>query len=107
MDAKLPTGGVIYGIRLRSEVVYRYVGLTTKSAKVRLRQHVKVARSGRKTPFYDWLRKHDGEDIVVDELDRVEGLEELGTAEIVWIKSLRREGHPLLNLSQGDWVPWG
>lgn len=107
MGAELPTGGVIYGIRLRSEVVYRYVGLTTKSAKVRLRQHVKVARSGRKTPFYDWLRKHDGDDIVADQLDRVEGLEELGKAEILWIESLRREGHPLLNLSQGGLGPMG
>jgi len=105
--AELPTGGVIYGVRLRSEVVYRYVGLTTKSVKVRLRQHVKVARSGRKTPFYDWLRKHDADDIVADQLDRVEGLEELGQAEIVWIESLRREGHPLLNLSQGGLGPMG
>jgi NUMOD3 motif len=104
---ELPTGGVIYGVRLRSEVVYRYVGLTTKSAKVRLRQHVKGARSGRRTPFYDWLRKHDGDDIVADQLDRVEGLTELGQAEIVWIESLRREGHPLLNLSHGGLGPIG
>jgi hypothetical protein len=97
---------VIYGVRLRSEVVYRYGGLTTKSVKVRLRQHVKVARSGRKTPFYDWLRVHDGEDIVADQLEWVEGLEELGQAEIFWIEHLRREGCPLLNPSQGVWVPW-
>ncbi|CAA0126832.1 Uncharacterised protein [Mycolicibacterium vanbaalenii] len=107
MVAELPTGGVIYGVRLQSEGVYRYVGLTTKSAKVRLRQHVKVARSGRKTPFYDWLRKHDGEDIVADQLDLIEGLAELGKAEIAWIESLRREGHPLLNLSQGGLGPMG
>jgi len=105
--AELPTGGVIYGVRLRSEVVYRCVGLTTKSVEIRLRQHVKVARSGRKTPFYDWLRVHDGDDIVADQLDRVEGLEELGQSEIVWIESLRREGHPLLNLSQGGLGPMG
>ena len=107
MAAELPTGGVIYGVRLRSEVVYRYVGLTTKSVEIRLRQHVKVARSGRKTPFYDWLRVHDGDDIVADQLGRVEGLEELGQAEIVWIESLRCEGHPLLNLSQGGLGPMG
>lgn len=107
MAAELPTGGVIYGVRLRSEVVYRYVGLTTKSVKVRLRQHVKLARSGRKTPFYDWLRKHDGVGIVADQLEWVEGLQELGQAEIVWIESLRSEGHPLLNLSQGGLGPMG
>jgi hypothetical protein len=107
VTAELPTSGVIYGIRLRSEGFYRYVGLTTKSAKIRLRQHLKVARSGRKTPFYDWLRMHDGEDIVADELERVKGLEELGLAEILWIGSLRREGHRLLNLSQGGLGPMG
>lgn len=107
MTAELPTGGLIYGVRLQSEAVYRYVGLTTKPVKVRLRQHVKIARSGRKTPFYDWSRKYDGVGVVVDQLQRVEGLQELGQAEIVWIESLRREGHPLLNLSQGGLGPMG
>jgi hypothetical protein len=107
VTAELSTGGVVYGVRLRSEFVYRYVGLTTKSVEIRLRQHVKVARSGRKTPFYDWLRVHDGEDIVADELDRVKGLEELGRAEIRWIELLRRDGHSLLNLSQGGLGPMG
>ena len=43
MTAELPTGGVIYGVRRRSEFVYHYVGLTTKPVEIRLRQHVKVA----------------------------------------------------------------
>lgn len=107
MAAERTTGGVIYGVRLRSEAVYRYVGLTTKTAEIRLRQHVKVARSGRKTPFYDWLRVHDGDDIVVHVFDRVEGLEALGHAEIVWIAVLRQDGHPLLNLSHGGLGPMG
>jgi hypothetical protein len=107
MAAELPTGGLIYGVRLQSEFVYRYVGLTTRSVEIRGRQHVKVARSGRRTPFYDWLRVHDGDDIVVDVLDRVEGLEDLGRAESAWIEWLRREGHPLLNLSQGGLGPMG
>jgi hypothetical protein len=46
---QLPTGGVIYGVRLRSEVVYY-------------------------------------------ELDQVEGFEELGQAEIVWISSFGSRG---------------
>ncbi len=107
MAAELPAGGVIYGIRLRSEFVYRYIGLTTKSAELRLQQHLKVARSGRKTPFYDWLRAHEGDDFEVDLLDCIEGLDELGQAEIDWIKSLRRQGFPLLNLSEGGLGPMG
>jgi hypothetical protein len=107
VTAELPTSGVIYGVRLGPVGLYRYVGLTTRTVGYRLKQHVKVARSGRKTPFYDWLRAHDGDDIVADELERVEGLEELGQAEIAWIESLRREGHPLLNLSLGGLGPMG
>ncbi|NGP04097.1 NUMOD3 motif protein [Rhodococcus sp. 14C212] len=89
------------------EFEYRYLGLTTKTAHVRLRQHFKTAYGGRKTPFYDWLRKQDRNDVVADELDWVEGLEELGQAEIAWIALLRREDQPLLNLSQGGLGPTG
>jgi hypothetical protein len=102
-----PTGGVVYGIRLLSNDVYRYVGLTTKSIDVRLRQHFKEARAGRKTPFYDWLRVHAGDGVVSDELDLAEDLEELGQAEIAWIAYLSHTGHPLLNLSKGGLGPMG
>lgn len=107
MAAELSTGGLVYGVRLRSESSYRYVGLTTKTAKVRLRQHWKQAASGRKTPFYDWLRKQDRDDVVVDQLDWADELDELGEAESAWIALLRREGHPLLNLAAGGLGPTG
>lgn len=100
-------GGLIYGIRLRGENSFRYVGLTTKTASIRLSQHFKVAASGRKTPFYDWLRKHFEEDVVVQQLERVDNLEELGQAEIRWIASLKSRGHPLLNISEGGLGPTG
>ncbi|BBX83303.1 NUMOD3 domain-containing DNA-binding protein [Mycolicibacterium aubagnense] len=107
MTARTPTGGLIYGVRLRSESVYRYVGLTTKTAQVRLRQHLKVADAGTKTPFYDWLRKQQRDDVAVDPLDWTDGLDELGEAEIAWISLLRQEGHPLLNLADGGLGPTG
>jgi hypothetical protein len=90
--AERPTGGMIYGVSLRAEFDYRYVGLTTKSIEIRLKQHFKVARSGRKTPFYDWLRARDCNDVIADKLDLVDGLEELGWAEIDWIGLLRGRG---------------
>lgn len=83
------------------------VGLTTKTAQVRLRQHWKVAAAGRKTPFYDWLRKQCRDDVVVDHLDWADGLDELGEAEIAWIVWLRQQGHPLLNLAAGGLGPTG
>ncbi|KRE66825.1 NUMOD3 motif protein [Arthrobacter sp. Soil736] len=100
-------GGLVYGIRLRREVEYRYVGITTKTASRRFHQHLRVAAEGRKTPFYDWLRKHAPSDVIADELDWIEGLHELGQAEVDWISYLRREGDRLLNLSDGGLGPTG
>ncbi|PKV80281.1 NUMOD3 motif-containing protein [Nocardia fluminea] len=102
-----PAHGVIYGIRLCAEFDYRYIGLTTKSERVRLRQHFKEAGAGRKTPFYDWLRKQDRDNVVADVLDWVYGLKNLGRAEIDWIAYLRKEGQPLLNLADGGLGPIG
>lgn len=100
--------GVVYGVRLRGSDEYRYVGQTTKSPAVRLRRHLSNARAGRKTPFYDWLRKHES-DVVVDELDTEFGdsLEWLGESEILWIAALRHEGHRLLNIAAGGLGPTG
>ncbi|WP_026555046.1 NUMOD3 domain-containing DNA-binding protein [Arthrobacter sp. 35W] len=107
METTTATGGLVYGIRLRREFEYRYVGITTKTASRRFHQHLRVAVEGRKTPFYDWLRKFDPSEVTVDELDWVEGLQELGQAEIDWISYLRREGDRLLNLSEGGLGPTG
>ena len=107
METTTATGGLVYGIRLRREVEYRYVGITTKTASRRFHQHLRVAAEGRKTPFYDWLRKHDRSEVIADELDWIEGLPELGQAEMDWISYLRREGDRLLNLSEGGLGPTG
>ena len=100
-------GGVVYGIRLRASWEYRYIGLTGKTVEERLRKHFQVATSGRKTPFYDWLRKQNRDEVIADVLNWVDRREELGQAEIDWIAYLRREGHPLLNLSDGGLGPTG
>lgn len=107
MAAELSIAGLVYGVRFRSESRYRYVGLTTKTAQVRLRQHWTEAAAGRRTPFYDWLRKHDRNDVVVDYLDWADELDELGEAETARIALLRHEGHPLLNLAAGGLGPTG
>lgn len=103
------TGGLVYGVRLRREVEYRYVGITTKTTSRRFHQHLRVAAEGRKTPFYDWVRKHDPADLIADELDWLEGLDQLGQAEMDWIAYLRggQGGDRLLNLSEGGLGPTG
>jgi hypothetical protein len=100
--------GLVYGIRLTSCSEYRYVGLTTKTAALRLRQHRKNARDGKQTPLSDWLRKHVGDEIVVDVLEYVTfELQALGEAEIAWIARLRAQDHRLLNVADGGLGPTG
>ncbi|WP_448221580.1 NUMOD3 domain-containing DNA-binding protein [Gordonia iterans] len=94
-------------MRLRSSYDYRYVGQTSTTVALRLRQHFKVAASGRKTPFYDWLRKQERAEVIAEVVAWISGRAELGQAEIDWIAYLRTEGQPLLNVSDGGLGPTG
>jgi len=99
-----PWVGLIYGVREMGTTEYRYVGLTTKTIVRRKSEHYKVAESGKKTPFADWLRKHpDRESAYFEPLELIEGqdLALLGEAERRWIEKLTSEGHRLLNLNEG------
>ena len=107
METTTTEAGYIYGVRLRGEREYRYVGLTTKTVARRFSQHLKVARDGRKTPFYDWLRKQAPDNVLAEELQEVWDLTDLGQSEINWIAYLKRDGHRLLNLSEGGLGPAG
>lgn len=78
-----------------------------KARKYDFVQHLKEAAAGRKTPFYDWLRKQDRDNVIVDQLDWADDLNELGEAEIAWIALLRHEGQPLLNIAAGGLGPTG
>lgn len=99
--------GRVYGIRLTGSTEYRYVGMTEYTAARRLAQHRANARRGRRTPFYDWLRKYEG-DVVVVELELVlTTRQDLGSAEVRWIADLRASGHRLLNLTDGGLGPSG
>ncbi|MBT2499404.1 GIY-YIG nuclease family protein [Agromyces sp. ISL-38] len=103
-----PIVGTVYGFRVRATGEYRYVGQTTKTLRRRMSEHRKVARKGRKTPFYDWLRKSpdDAYEVVVLE-HVVTTREDLGHAEIGWIALYRATGDRLLNLSEGGLGPTG
>jgi len=108
LGAGSPTLGIVYGFRIKATGEYRYVGQTTKSLSRRTGQHLSVARSGRKTPFYDWLRKTAREEYEVVVLERVvTSRGDLGLAEIGWITLYRELGDRLLNLSDGGLGPIG
>lgn len=97
------SAGVIYGVREIGSREYRYVGLTTNTIPRRKAEHYKAAERGKKAPFADWLRKRPNrESVYFESLELVQGdLADLGAAEERWIKKLREEGHPLLNLNAG------
>lgn len=100
--------GSIYGVRLTASEEYRYVGLTEKTVNRRFHQHLRNAANGRKTPFYDWLRKTAVDDLTVDTLETVtSNRDALGLAEIAWIADLSEQGHRLLNLAKGGLGPNG
>lgn len=103
-----PPVGVVYGVRLARTLEFRYVGITRVGARRRFGQHRKKARDGVRTPFYDWLRKHERDDVVWEVLETVRSdLPSLGDAEIVWIALMRSAGHRLLNVSEGGLGPTG
>jgi hypothetical protein len=107
--AKSPLSGpealfVIYGLRLASSSEYRYVGQTTAGLPNRLYQHQRAAsRSAVKLPSHLWLQKHLRDVVVADVLLRLPFGEhsELDEAEIAFISHFRKEGHRLLNVTDG------
>jgi hypothetical protein len=107
-DPDAPYAGTIYGFRAPESDEIRYVGMTSTTLSKRLRQHLKRARSGAKTPFYDWLRKQDPDNVQMQPIEPVRGaLADLAQAERNWIAILRAQGHRLLNLTDGGLGPNG
>lgn len=103
---------VIYGISLAAiPDQIRYIGLTRGTAEQRLIAHFKKARSGIKSIFYDWMRKHINEDFNILVLEICTDLSdiEFGQREIFWIAYYRElQGshnshniYKLLNMSNG------
>lgn len=100
--------GYVYGIRKVGATEYRYIGMTQYSVRRRLRRHLSNARQGRKTPFYDWLRREGAENVEVDLLETITTTrEDLGMAEVRWISERRAAGDRLLNLTDGGLGPTG
>ncbi|GGF12266.1 NUMOD3 domain-containing DNA-binding protein [Subtercola lobariae] len=100
--------GVVYGFRLETSGEFRYVGMTSTSIRRRTQQHFKNAAAGRKTAFYDWLRKASEQHVYVESLEVVtSSLDDLARSEVAWIERLKAGGHRLLNLAEGGKGPNG
>lgn len=79
--------GVVYGIHV-GDMRIRYVGITTRTAEERLKQHLDCALKRRiNLPLMRWLRKHT--DVQVTVLEKHNTVEALKAAEIRLIIELR------------------
>jgi group I intron endonuclease len=99
------SSGTIYGIKLAGNKEVRYIGMTTKDIKQRMKEHKKAARLGKGYPVYDWIRKHGEDNIEIFIVEKV--VDSLETREIYWIDYYKKQGSRLLNLTDGGSGPNG
>lgn len=95
---------MIYGLKVQGSQEYRYVGLSRKSPKVKLKEHKDTARRylADTRPVMNWLRKHLYT-VVLDVLEECpEGnIDHLKFRECFWIATLKQFDYSLLNLTEG------
>lgn len=75
-----------------------YIGITNNIQR-RKSSHRQTAKSGKKSPLYDWIRKYAGFEMNV--LYECDTREEAGQVEKNIISLCREEGLPILNITSG------
>lgn len=80
---------------------YLYIGMTGKKRSLRMAQHRHAAKTGKKTPLYDCMRKHGPDNFIMVIRDVFPTKEECQQAEREWIATARKEGWKILNLADG------
>lgn len=96
---------MVYGLmcKCHPERGIRYVGLSTKGLKYRLRRHI-IESLGwyDNMPVHFWMRKHGVYNIEGVILETAETVDDLNSLEIIWIRRLRStSGKELLNATSG------
>lgn len=91
--------GTIYAIKLKNDDIYRYVGLSIQP-HIRFRQHINSSKRNSSLPIHNFIRKYGEENIEWVELESVVE-SKLKRAEQRWIVKLKKDGHDLLNLTDG------
>lgn len=99
---------IIYGLRLRDESLYRYIGKTRYTIEKRLSQHLKGSKASYEYPIQRWIRKHGKDSVVIEVIETCED-ESANDRERFWIAKLRleqgnhmsKEPNHLLNLTEG------
>lgn len=91
---------VVYGLTDTRRYGIRYVGQTIVTPRRRFSAHVTAARSGKKSPLYNWMRKvwSDGGDVRFVVLCPWAHWAE---TEVKLIAMYKRMGFDLLNMTEG------
>lgn len=82
----------------------RYVGMTSHGAQKRFRSHISAARSKKdrpKAPVVRWIAEHGVENVYYVILEELDSLDQMCSAEELWINEYRGQGAQLLNVERG------
>ena len=93
----------IYGLFDPHTGELRYVGQTKNSLKTRLRSHIQASSLAVDTYKVRWIKKLLSQNLkpIISEIQQLNTLEELPTAEMYWIKFFKNQGCRLTNSTDG------
>lgn len=103
-SSRVVTLASIYGLRLRDDHEFRYVGQTRQPIGTRLYQHRwQAGNLVTKQAISGWIRKYGAGAIVADVLEELPlgDISALDAAEVAMISRLRSASHRLLNMTDG------
>ena len=97
------TENIIYGLVDPRTADLRYIGLTKRSTRRRLLEHINMARRGSRFHLHVWIRTllAVGLEPQVIIFDKIENREEACLAECSWIAKFRKSGARLTNITDG------
>jgi len=91
----------IYALCDYPSMAPRYVGKTVQYLHERHKAHIRAAKAGKRLPVHYWLRKQlaNGKRLVISLIEYAG--QDWAERERFWIAEYRRQGHRLLNLTDG------
>jgi len=95
-----PREAIVYGLRGIGDSNVRYIGVTTNSLRKRLTDHKSSARTqGFNYPLHKWMRDCNF-NVEIFEIETIDS-EIRFDREMYWISEMRKNGHTLLNITDG------
>lgn len=93
----------VYCLKDPRTMQIRYVGITSESLDRRLTNHCSAAKRNPTRPVCAWINHLAADQMVplIEALEEVSSGEEAYAREVHWISTLRAEGKPILNCTDG------